>query len=158
MLFLHLVIAHSKVPLRSAILYRYLRVASETLLCNILRPFYPLFCALTFFFVEKRSIIPNDSCASSGMVRTKWYPSTKTESYAPTYVPKIPLSFIVSTMESIINRLTVLDSQLAAPVKPARGMTPPALNSEVHVVCLIYLISSVPKNCAVVERMCLLIM
>lgn len=36
-----------------------------------------------------------------------------------------------------MNRLHALDSHLSAPAKPARGMTPPALNGSVHVVrCL----------------------
>lgn len=36
-----------------------------------------------------------------------------------------------------MNRLHALDSQLTAPAKPARGLTPPALNGTVHVVrCL----------------------
>ena len=33
-----------------------------------------------------------------------------------------------------MNRLHALDAQLTAPAKPARGLTPPALNGAVHVV------------------------
>ena len=42
-------------------------------------------------------------------------------------------------MQQLLNRLHVVDAHLAssAPAKPARGMTPPALNGSVHVVrCL----------------------
>ena len=33
-----------------------------------------------------------------------------------------------------MNRLHALDAQLAVPTKPVRGLTPPALNTRVHVV------------------------
>ena len=37
-------------------------------------------------------------------------------------------------MEQIINRLHALDAQITAPAKPARGLTPPALNGSIHVL------------------------
>ncbi|PAV15364.1 malic enzyme [Pyrrhoderma noxium] len=82
-------------PLRSAILYRYLRVASETLLYR-----------------------------SSQMTRV--------------LVP------VWSVQNGI--RVQKLKAMPQPPVKPARGMTPPALNSEVHVERCLAQLRSKDKN------------